>query len=531
MAGEGQAGVPQQIIIDPSQGLVQLQNPPQQLELVPAQFTGNGWQIITASAPATLTKDSLTQAGVTIATAASNDGTSGRKVKVIGANSAPAGQQQPQPQQQQQQFQIIQVQNMPNSTGGIQYQVIPHIQTADGQQIQINPTSATSLSVQPEQIQLISAGNNQAILATPQRAGSANIVTQNVANQAIPLQIRPSFPLQLQPIQGAQTPMVTTVPINIGGVTLALPVINNVAGGGAAVQLVQPGDVSVSNGNLIAAPVSGAIESSGIVTCTTTTTATDAVAVASVDSTTLSTAAVPALADGDGSEKEAQTQQAEADSQNPTTTTTVAAAGTIQVQANGLQPVGQDQSGQQQQQQIQQFHIVGHPVLQQIQIQQPQQQQLVPGSIQLQPGQTLQPVQQNLQLQAFQNPAQVLIRAPTLSPSGQISWQTVQVQNAAVPQQLTLAPVASGAAAAAAGGGATFTQITPLALGGTPITLNAAQLSSGSGVQTVNIAGLGAAGVQVQGVPLTITGVQGNSGAASTHTLNIQPLDFLCLLD
>lgn len=516
MAGEGQAGVPQQIIIDPSQGLVQLQNPPQQLELVPAQFTGNGWQIITASAPATVTKDSLTQAGVTIATAASSDVASGRKVKVIGANSAPAAQQQQQPQQQQQQqqFQIIQVQNMPSSTGGIQYQVIPHIQTADGQQIQINPASATSLSVQPEQIQLISAGNNQAILATPQRAGSANIVTQNVANQAIPLQIRPSFPLQLQTIQGAQTPMVTTLPINIGGVTLALPVINNVAGGGAAVQLVQPGDASVSNGNLIAAPVSsGAMESSGIVTCTTTTTATDAVAVASVDSTTLSTAA-PVLADGDGSEKEAQTQQAEADSQNPTTTT-ITPAGTIQVQANGLQPAGQDQTGQQQQ--IQQFHIVGHPVLQQIQIQQPQQQQLVPGSIQLQPGQTLQPVQQNLQLQAFQNPAQVLIRAPTLSPSGQISWQTVQVQNAAVPQQLTLAPMASGAAAAA-GGGATFTQITPLTLGGTPITLNAAQLSSGTGVQTVNIAGLGAAGVQVQGVPLTITGVQGNN-ATSTHTI------------
>ncbi|KAL2080642.1 hypothetical protein ACEWY4_024435 [Coilia grayii] len=486
VAGEGQAGVPQQIIIDPSQGLLQLQNPTQQLEFVPAQFTGNGWQIITASTPTTVTKDSLTQAGVTIATAASSDGASGRKVKVIGANNASAGQQQ-----QQQQFQIIQVQNMPNATGGIQYQVIPHLQTADGQQIQINPASATSLSIQPEQIQLISAGNNQAILATSQRAGPANIVTQNVANQAIPLQIRPSFPLQLQTIQGAQAPVVTTLPINIGGVTLALPVINNVAGGGA-VQLVQPGDASVSNGSLVAVSSSGT-ESSGITTCTTTA-ATDAAVVSAMDGTTLSTA-TPALADGDATEKDPQTQQVEADSQN---------APTSQVQANGIQTVGQDQAGQP----IQQFHIVSHPVLQQIQIQQPQQ-QLVQGSIQLQPGQTLQPVQQNLQLQAFQNPTQVLIRAPTLSPSGQISWQTVQVQNAAVPQQLTLAPVASNPAAAAAAGGATFTQITPLALGGTPITLNAAQLSSGTGVQTVNIAGLGTAGVQVQGVPLTITGVQG----------------------
>ncbi|XP_076157285.1 transcription factor Sp4 [Alosa pseudoharengus] len=506
VTGEGQAGVQQQIIIDPSQGLMQLQNPTQQLELVPAQFTGNGWQIITASAPTTVTKDSLTQAGVTFATAASSDGASGRKLKVIGANSVPAGQQQLQQQQQQpqqqQQFQIIQVQNMPNSTGGIQYQVIPHIQTADGQQIQINPTSATSLSVQPEQIQLISAGNNQAILATPQRTGGANLVTQNLANQ-IPLQIRPSFPLQLQTIQGAQTPMVTTVPINIGGMTLALPVINNMAGGGATVQLVQSADGSISNGGLISV-CSGAPESSGIVTTTTTAAATD---VTAVDCTTL-TSGAPTLSDADGAEKDAQ--QAEADSQNPPTSSI---AGVVQVQTNGLQPAaGQDPAGQQQQiqQQIQQFHIVGHPVLQQIQIQQPQQQQqLVPGSIQLQPGQTLQPVQQNLQLQAFQNPtAQVLIRAPTLSPSGQIQWQTVQVQNAAMPQQLTLAPVSSGGNPTA-GGGATFTQITPLALGGTPITLNAAQLASGTGVQTVNIAGLGAAGVQVQGVPLTITGVQG----------------------
>ncbi|XP_048086060.1 transcription factor Sp4 [Alosa alosa] len=495
VTGEGQAGVPQQIIIDPSQGLMQLQNPTQQLELVPAQFTGNGWQIITASAPTTVTKDSLTQAGVTFATAMSSDGASGRKLKVIGANSVPAGQQQLQ-QQQQQQFQIIQVQNMPNSTGGIQYQVIPHIQTADGQQIQINPTSATSLSVQPEQIQLISAGNNQAILATPQRTGGANLVTQNLANQ-IPLQIRPSFPLQLQTIQGAQTPMVTTVPINIGGMTLALPVINNMAGGGATVQLVQSADGSISNGGLISV-CSGAPESSGIVT-TTTTTAAAATDVTAVDCTTL-TSGAPTLSDGDGAEKDAQqTQQAEADSQNPPTSSI---AGVVQVQTNGLQPAaGQDQTGQQQQiqQQIQQFHIVGHPVLQQIQIQQPQQQQqLVPGSIQLQPGQTLQPVQQNLQLQAFQNPtAQVLIRAPTLSPTGQIQWQTVQVQNAAMPQQLTLAPVSSGGNPAWGGPG------------GTPITLNAAQLASGTGVQTVNIAGLGAAGVQVQGVPLTITGVQG----------------------
>ncbi|XP_007260756.2 transcription factor Sp4 isoform X1 [Astyanax mexicanus] len=489
VGGEGQHGAQQQIIIDPSQGLVQLQNPPQQLELLPAQFTGNGWQIIAASPAAatttTMAKDNMQTTSVaTVATTANVvavDGTQGRKVKTIGANNASVGQQQQ--QQQQQQFQIIQVQNMPNSTGGIQYQVIPHIQTADGQQIQINPSNPTALSVQPEQIQLISAGNNQAILAAPQRATSASIVAQNVNSQAIPLQIRPSFPLQVQTIQGAQAPMVTTLPINIGGVTLALPVINNVAAGGGSVQLVQTSDGSIANGNqLIATPVSSAVsgaETAVVATCTTT-----SGVVESIVTTTADAAATAALESGVECQKDGQSS----DGQGTT-------------QSNGLQPT------QEQPAQVQQFQIVSPPMLQQFQIQQPQQQQqqqqLVQGSIQLQPGQTLQPVQQNVQLQAFQNPAQVLIRTPTLTPTGQISWQTVQVQNAAMPQQLTLTPVASNT------GG--ITQIAPLTLGGTPITLNTAQLTPGAGVQTVNIAGLGTTGVQgvqVQGVPLTITGVQ-----------------------
>ncbi|XP_057211313.1 transcription factor Sp4 [Triplophysa rosa] len=458
VGGDGQAATQQQILIDPNQGLLQLQNPTQQIELVPAQLTGNGWQIIaTSPATTTVTKDCIQQT-------ATGEGAGGRKVKAVASNNAPAGQQQ--------QFQIIQVQNLPNSTGGIQYQVIPHLQTADGQQIQISPSNPTALSVQPEQIQLIPTGNNQAIFATPQRAGSASIVTQNLANQTIPLQIRPSFPLQLQTIQGTQAPMVTTLPINLGGMTLALPVINNMGGGGGSVQLVQTSDGCISNGNqLIATTVTSAAESVGASTCTTTASGTDSIVVTTTDGTTISTVATEGQKDGQSGESDV-------------------------AQSNGLQAAS-EQAGQ-----IQQFQIVGHPVLQQFQIQQPQQ-QVVQGSIQIQPGQTLQSVQQSLQLQAFQNPTQVLIRTPTLTPSGQISWQTVQVQNAGMPQQLTLTPVTSNAS------GGTFTQITPLTLGGSPITLSAAQLPSGTGVQTVNIAGLGTAGVQVQGVPLTITGVQG----------------------
>uniref|UniRef100_A0A3Q3DWZ3 Sp4 transcription factor n=1 Tax=Hippocampus comes TaxID=109280 RepID=A0A3Q3DWZ3_HIPCM len=190
---------------------------------------------------------------------------------------------------------------------------------------------------------------------------------------------------------------------------------------------------------------------------------------------------------------ENQAQSTEADSQS-------------QNQANGVQSQA-DASGT-----IQQVIVgqVGHQLVQQIQLQpqapsqnQGQQQQQHIQTLQLAPGQTLQPIQ------AFQNPAQVLIRTPTLSPSGQIAWQTLQLPGgvslqgslgAAMPQQLTLAPVAGGTTVGSGG---------LVSLGGTPLTLSAAQINPGSGVQTVSIAGLTGAGVQVQGVPLTITGLQG----------------------
>ncbi|XP_038601989.1 transcription factor Sp4-like [Tachyglossus aculeatus] len=108
---------------------------------------------------------------------------------------------------------------------------------------------------------------------------------------------------------------------------------------------------------------------------------------------------------------------------------------------------------------------------------------------------------------------QELIRAPTLTLSGQISWQTVQfqniqslpnlqVQNAGLPQQLTITPVSSS-------GGTTLAQITPVAVACSLITLNSTQLASVPNLQTVSVANLGAAGVQVQGVPITITSVSG----------------------
>lgn len=401
------------------------------------------------------------------------------QVKAVGGTNSLAANQQ------QQQFQIIQVQNLPNAGAGVQYQVIPHLQTADGQQIHISPQTASIGAVQ-EQVQLIQtpgSGQTQAIIQpTNQQA-----ILTSTANQTVPLQIRPaqSFPLQLQTLQGSQTPVMTTVPINLGGMTLALPVINNVGGGGA-VQLIQSADgtFSVANGNqLMTTAVSGAAP--------TTAATASATAVAEGDSMPDGSQVISAGSEGGSGDTQVQSSEADSQSQN---------------QANGLQNQA-DTPGT-----IQQVIVgqVGHQLVQQIQLQpqaqgqaQGQQQPQHIQTLQLAPGQTLQPIQ------AFQNPAQVLIRAPTLSPSGQLTWQTLQLPGGvslqgglgtAVPQQLTLAPVAGGTAV---GGGGL------VSLSGAPLTLSAAQINPGSGVQTVSIAGLSTTGVQVQGVPLTITGLQG----------------------
>ncbi|NXI64435.1 SP4 factor, partial [Anseranas semipalmata] len=500
--GENQATGQQQIIIDPNQGLVQLQNQPQQLELVTTQLAGNSWQLVAAAPPASK-ENNVAQQGSSVASSAaspssSNNGSASPSKTKSGNSSATTPGQ----------FQVIQVQN---PSGSVQYQVIPQIQTTEGQQIQINPANATGLQDIQGQIQLIPAGNNQAILTASNRTASGNIIAQNLANQTVPVQIRPgvSIPLQLQTIPGTQAQVVTTLPINIGGVTLALPVINNVAAGGGSGQVGQSSDTGVSNGSQLAStPVTTASVSTMPESPSSSSTSTTTASTSLTSSDTLvSSAETGQYTSTAGSSSEQTTEEPQ------TTATDSEAQSSSQLQSNGLQNV-QDQSGS-----LQQVQIVGQPILQQIQIQQPQQQiiqAIPPQSFQLQSGQTIQTIQQqplqNVQLQAV-SPTQVLIRAPTLTPSGQISWQTVQVQNlqslsnlqvqnAGLPQQLTITPVSSS-------GGTTIAQIAPVAVAGTPITLNAAQLASVPNLQTVSVANLGAAGVQVQGVPVTITSVAG----------------------
>ncbi|XP_061112067.1 transcription factor Sp4-like [Conger conger] len=364
------------VLVD-SSGLLQVQGQTQALELVPAGL--GGWQLVAGPA-----------------------GGAGRRGKGL-----------------EQQFQMVQLQNVPGSVGGVQYQVVPHLQTADGQQIQITPGNPAiipgngaiapgNLSLQSEPIQLIPAPTGR-------------------ANQT--LQIRPGVSLPLQ-LQHPQPQLVATVPISVGGVTLALPI--SMATGGGAIQLVQPEGA----GQLLLTPISTpAAESVGAVTSTTAPSAGDSLAVTSTT----------------------PTEQGAPPPEAPPTEGHAQANG---LQGGQVQLVGQVQGGQVQL--VGQVQGAGQPLLQQ------------------------------MQLQAL-TPPPLLLRAPSLS-----GWQTLQLQN------LTLAPVSTGPAPAG-----TFAQISPLTLAGTPITLNSAP-----SVQTLSIAGL-------QGLPITITGVQGQ--AMGGEGVKVQP--------
>ncbi|XP_051998294.1 transcription factor Sp3a isoform X2 [Xyrauchen texanus] len=97
--------------------------------------------------------------------------------------------------------------------------------------------------------------------------------------------------------------------------------------------------------------------------------------------------------------------------------------------------------------------------------------------------------QSSLQNVQFINPGTFLIQAQTVTPSGQIQWQTFQVQGvqnlqnlqlqAAPSQQITLAPV----------------QTLSLGQGSTPVTLTSGQMPN---LQSVTVNSMGQAGVQFQ---------------------------------
>ncbi|KAK2905401.1 hypothetical protein Q8A67_007200 [Cirrhinus molitorella] len=104
-------------------------------------------------------------------------------------------------------------------------------------------------------------------------------------------------------------------------------------------------------------------------------------------------------------------------------------------------------------------------------------------------GQVSAQAQQSLQNVQLINPGTFLIQAQTVSPSGQIQWQTFQVQGVqnlqnlqlqtAPTQQITLAPV----------------QTLSLGQGGTPVSLTSGQMPN---LQSVTVNTVGQAGIQFQ---------------------------------
>ncbi|XP_069769964.1 transcription factor Sp4-like isoform X2 [Narcine bancroftii] len=534
-----------QLLIDQSSGAVQQQ----QLEVVTAQLSGNSWQII-AAGPAT-TKESVTphqgvSASTTSAAATTNgdiasvqDGT-GSPIKARPIVSA-AGQ-----------YNVVPVQSLPNPTmvvnaaataGGssnsVQYQVIPQLQTVDGQQIQIS--SANLQQDLHGQIQILSAGHGP-LISPMSRGTSTSTVSPNTAAPqpptSVPIQIRPglSIPLQLQGvnISGAQTQMVATLPINIGGgVTLAVPInsLAAAAAGGGSIQFVQPSDGGVSNGNqIVSTPISTASLSSmpespsstpppPSSSCSSTSTC--------VTTASLSLSSVTSLANSSETTQtifRTTSSSESTEEELPSAVTGSEGEGANISQSNGLQNL--PEHGQLHQVQL----AVGQQVQQQYSS--PIQQQI----IQTIPHQALQTIQSGAvagqtnaqqQLSTMQNPTQVIIRAPSLTPSGQINWQTIQLQNiqnlSSVQiqnaQQMTVTPVSSSNS-----GGTAIAQITPVTVTGGAINLSATQLPN---LQTVNIGSLSSGGVQVQGIPVAIANLAGQQqtqeGGDTKWHLKVQP--------
>ncbi|XP_039203690.1 transcription factor Sp1 isoform X3 [Crotalus tigris] len=431
----------------------------------------NGWQIIsTASGASDSPKDLGNNSNE------ENDSSSKNRAATTGQYVVAAN-----PNMQNQQVLTGLSGMLPN----IQYQVIPQFQTVDGQQLQF-ATAPTQVSVQQDasgQLQII-PGTNQQLITN--RSGTGNILAAmpNLLQQAVPIQ-------GVNTLSG-QTQYVTNVPLALNGNITLLPVNSLAASLAPTSQSVTLSNSSSPENN--SQPVS--ISSSSVA-------ATQASTVsfftnANNYSTTTTTSNLGIMnfstSGSVGTNVQVQTPQRTNSNQN---------ADAVQVAGVAVQQ-GQQKDIDQNQHQHQQQILV--------------QPQLVQGG---QGSQTFtQDALQNLQIQALPNTGPIFIRTPTVGPNGQVSWQTIQLQNLQVQnpqaQTIALAPVQGVSLGQT---GSTSTTLTPIASASLPsgtVTVNAAQLSSVPGLQTINLGALGS-GIQVhqlQGLPLTIANATGDH---STH--------------
>ncbi|XP_027766156.1 transcription factor Sp1 isoform X2 [Empidonax traillii] len=400
---------------------------------------------------------------------------------------------------------------LPGVIPNIQYQVIPQFQTIDGQQLQFATTPA-QVNVQQDasgQLQII-PGSNQQIITS--RAGSSNLIAMpNLLQQAVPIQ---GVGLANNSLSG-QTQYVANVPVALNGNITLLPV-NSVAASLAPTSQTGTLSSSGSPDSSSQTATSGATSSSAS-TASSQASSGAFFTNANSYSTTTTTSNVGVM-----NFSTSATVGTNSQAQTPQRASSVPSSDSLQSPVSGvaLQP-GQQKEGdqsQQSQQQQQQQQILIQP-------------QLVQG------GQTIQALQttplsgqtfatqaisqdalQNLQLQAVPNSGPIIIRTPTVGPNGQVSWQTIQLQNLQVQnpqaQTITLAPMQGVSLGQT---GSTSTTLTPIAsLPSGTVTVNAAQLSSVPGLQTINLSALGASGIQVhqlQGLPLAIANAPGDHGA------------------
>ncbi|XP_030276186.1 transcription factor Sp1 [Sparus aurata] len=441
-------------------------NQQQQLDINQGVFTSsaNGWQVIPISVQTTSGTNTITTDSSGVMTV----GDAGKSRQVLSPSIAVSTQGQ---QQQPQQFVVAQAPSMQGQQvlttisgmmPNIQYQVIPQFQTVDGQPLQLahaQQDSAVPAAAPGQQFQIVSSPNGQQIIAATNRPGAAgNIITMpSLLQGAIPIQ---NISLGNGVLQN-QPQFLANMPVSLNGNITLLPVSTGTSGTGGDAngggdtgnQLLQQSQHPVSSG-------AGYMTSAPTVTTQTST-----------------------------SYGMTQTQNSNG-----------MMTGTFQHNAASLgvpiQPDNRD--GQQQPQQIliqPQQVIQGGAPLQTIQA----------GTVTTAGGQVFATPtlsQEGLQnLQIMPNTGPILLR--TVGPNGQVSWQTIQIQNPTGPQ-ITLAPVQSlpqlGQAQGAGGAGG--------------VSVNTVQIP---GIQTINLNSLAGSGLQMhqlQTVPIAIT----QAGDQTLHT-------------
>ncbi|KAL3978754.1 hypothetical protein ACER0C_019816 [Sarotherodon galilaeus] len=441
------------------------QNQQQQLDLNQAVFTSsaNSWQVNPLSVQVSSGSNTVT----TDSSGVMSGGDLNKNRQVL----SPAASSQGQQQQQQQPFVVAQAPSMQGQQvlttisgvmPNIQYQVIPQFQTVDGQTLHFTHAqqeSAVPAAAAPgQQFQIVSSPSGQQIIAASNRAGAAgNIITMpSLIQGAIPIQ---NISLGNGLLQN-QPQFLANMPVSLNGNITLLPVTAGAAGGdtngggeAGGNQLMQQHQQQQQQSQQ---PVSSNSEAGYMTSASTVTTQTS------------SSYGVTQKQNSNG-----------------------AVTGTFQQNmATSLgvpiQPDNRDR-GQPQQILIQPQQVIqGGAQLQTIQA----------GTVAATGGQVFTPTlsQEGLQnLQIMPNTGAILLR--TVAPNGQVTWQTIQIQNP-TGAQITLAPVQSLPQLGQTQGTA--------AAGGVPV--NTVQIP---GIQTINLNSLGGSGLQMHQLPITIASTAG----------------------